>query len=143
MQFKNVLAVSSAGVLAAVAIGAGNAASADNPGQGNSYGKGLGNVLHNSKAIDIEPGGSEQVHVLCSEDPEINQDYTATGGGFSSNYTGDVSVTLSRNLVGLNGDYETYNGKGWLVRARNDGSVTRDVRAWVICAYAPQDDPTD
>jgi len=110
------------------------------PGGGNGVGNGVGNVLHASEERTI-PAGSNgaTVEVVC---PDL--DYTATGGGYTV-YSRDpgVYIAQSRNLVGHKGDYETYNGKGWLVQVNNTTDEEQRVRAWVVCVYAPNDNTQD
>jgi len=119
----------------------------------------VGNILHNSYSTSIPAHSHGRVAATCAytEDaglPETTNypiggdapngaadGYVAVGGGYSvGNGSGSVNgldISMSRAEL-------TYTqGRGWLVAGHNETDDPINVWAWVICVYAPDDDPTD
>lgn len=110
----------------------------------------VGNILHNSHSVNV-PANSNgtEVPVTCAggpfgDAPNGNAEgYVAVGGGFNvQTRNAGVYINLNRPLISLNGDY-SYNGKGWLVQVNNTTDQVQNVRAWVVCIHAPDDNPND
>lgn len=115
---------------------------ADDQGNNKDNGKhngdkqgGIGNILHNSAATPVahDDGNFTDVTVQCPA-----PGYVATGGGFSVDGGGG-----DRNQIHVSESRNTIDGKGWLLRAYNNGTTPQDVRSWVVCVYAPKDNPAD
>lgn len=115
----------------------------------------IGNITHASHAESVPAGATRVVQVTCSDEgeganyggnPHANMSYVAVGGGFTAK---GLTIQESRNMIALDtgptlaDNIHEFNGKGWIVRAHNATNQAHDLRAWVICVYAPHDDSTD
>jgi hypothetical protein len=117
----------------------------------------VGNILHNSFQATVPAGGFSLIGTTCAGTdgalPDTNypiggdapngdaEGYVATGGGFSvANGSGSldgVNISMSRP------ELTHTQGSGWLVTAHNNTDSDTTVRTWVVCVYAPDDNPAD
>lgn len=107
----------------------------------------VGNILHNSVGgtipanstgiVEAECFGPEADNVL--PDGHSVEDWTAISGGFTINSrNADVMVKQDRFIP-----FRTPEQHGWLVQFDNREESDQDVRTWVTCIYAPDDNPED
>ena len=86
-------------------------------------------IEHASIAAAVAPGEMGEVTAEC---PSLNK--VAISGGFS------VDGDVDQNQIHVVADHNSAFNRGWTVKAFNNGAVSADVRAWVICASGMRQD---